>query len=176
MRFYLSGGMEFKRGLGKSWRVNLTEKLLEIGHQVFDPVAEEMGDTEAREFDWKGNKLAANLDQYRHMAREKMFRRDIQGIQLSQAVILLYDESVQKGAGSLAEAWEAFREARPLYIITSFRREDIPGWLIAESTSLFRSPAELLEYLENTEQVQQDIRNARTAAEAYLGEVYERRR
>lgn len=176
MRFYLSGGMEYKKGLGKNWRVNLTEKLTEMGHQVFDPVVEELGDTEAREFDWKERKLASNLDEYRHMVRKKMFRKDMRGIQLSHAVILLYDESVQRGAGSLAEAWEAFREARPLYIITGFRREEIPGWLVGESTAIFRSPAELLEYLENSEQVKQDIKNARSAVEAYLGEVYEKRR
>ena len=174
MRFYLSGGMEYKKGLGKSWRVNLTEKLTEMGHQVFDPVVEELGDTEAREFDWKERKLASNLDEYRHMVRKKMFRKDIRGIQLSHAVILLYDESVQRGAGSLAEAWEAFREARPLYIITNFKREEVPGWLIGESTAIFRSPSEVLDYLKDKDQVKRDIKEARKARDTYLGEIYEK--
>lgn len=175
-KFYLSGGMEYKKGLGKGWRENLTEKLVEMGHSVFDPVVEELGDSEAREFDWKIQKLAPDLTQYRDMVRRKMFRKDMRGIQLSHAVILLYDESVQRGAGSLAEAWEAFREGRPLYVITQFRREEVPGWLVGESTALFRTANELLDYLASPVQVKQDIKEAKLARDLCLGEVYDKRR
>lgn len=175
-KFYLSGGMEFKKGLGKGWRENITEKLQEMGHSVFDPVVEELGDTEAREFGWKEQKLAPDLTIYRDMVRRKMFRKDIRGIQLSHAAILLYDESVQRGAGSLAEAWEVFREGRPLYIITQFKREDVPGWLIGESTAIFRSPQELIDYLNTSGRIQQDIKEAKKIRDYYLGEIYTKRR
>jgi len=173
VKVYLSGGMDYKKGLGNVWRENITKRLSEIGYMVFDPVVEERGDAEAQAFGWKEKKLSPDLTEYRDMVRKKMFMKDTRGIQLSQLVILLYDESVQRGAGSLAEAWEAFREGRPLYVITSFKREEIPGWLIGESTEIFRSPPEVLDYLKDKDQVKRDIKNARKVRDLYLGEIYE---
>ena len=133
MRFYLSGGMEYQAGLGKGWRDEITVRLEEIGHSALDPVKEELGDTEAAAFDWPMQKLKDDLDEYRHMVRLKMFRKDMLAIQKSDALILLYDESVRRGAGTLAEAWEAFREGKPTYVVTPFERKEVPGWLIGES-------------------------------------------
>lgn len=174
MRIYLSGGMDYKKGLGNVWRENITKRLEDIGYTVFDPVAEEKSDPVAQSYGWKEQKLSHDLTEFRAMVREKMFRKDARGIQLSQLVVLLYDESVQRGAGSLAEAWEAFREARPLYIITNFKREEVPGWLIGESTAIFRSPSEVLDYLKDKDQVKRDIKEARKARDTYLGEIYEK--
>jgi len=172
VKFYLSGGMEYKKGLGKTWRDNITEELSKVDYEVFNPVLQELDDEEAKSYNWKENKLLANLDSYRHMVRAKMFVKDMVGIQQSNAVVLLYDESVQRGAGTLAEAWEAFREAKPLYIISQFSRENIPGWLIGESTALFRTISDFIEYVSNKDRVRADVRQAKKVRDQYLGEIY----
>lgn len=172
MRFYLSGGMEFKKGLGKNWRVNLTEKLEEIGHTTLDPVKMELDNAEAANFDWKENKLTEDLTLYREMVRKHMFRKDMLAIQRADATILLYDESARLGAGTLAEAWESFREGRPVYVITDFKREEIPGWLIGETTKIFRTPAQVVEYVSDIAAVKQDIKETKAARDRCLGGIY----
>jgi nucleoside 2-deoxyribosyltransferase len=172
MKFYLSGGMEFKKGLGKNWRVNLTEKLEQLGHEALDPVKMELDNAEAANFDWKANKQAEDLTLYREMVRKHMFRKDMAAIQKSDATILLYDESVRKGAGTLAEAWECFREGKPVYLITEFTREEVPGWLIGETTRIFRTPGQVVDYIRDTTRVQQDIKEAKTIRDRCLGGIY----
>lgn len=174
MKFYLSGGMEYKRGLGKNWRVNLTERLLELGHESLDPVKLELDNAEAANFDWKENKQIEDLTLYREMVRKHMFRKDMRAIQEADATILLYDESARLGAGTLAEAWESFREGKPVYVITDFPREEIPGWLIGETTKIFRTPAQVLDYLEDEAAVKQDIKETIAARRRCLGGIYRR--
>lgn len=174
MRFYLSGGMEYKKGLGKNWRENITKRLEEVGHAVFDPVSTEMSDQEAMSYNWPTAKLDHDLTVFKDMVRRKMFQKDIWGIQISDAIILLYDESAQKGGGTLAEAWEGFREGKPVYVITHFPREQVPGWLIGESTKLFKSPKEVVAYVSNVSQVEQDIKDTEWATQHYLGDIYKK--
>jgi len=175
MRFYLSGGMEFKDGLGKGWRETITKALALLGHIAVDPVKEEMEDSEATTYHWAEKKLKEDLDDFRHMVRLKMFRKDMRAIQDTDAVILLYDESVQRGAGTLAEAWEAFREAKPVYVVSSFERRDVPGWLIGESTALFENFAQLLAYVEDHEQLKFDRHVAEFIRDSYLEGIYKGR-
>lgn len=172
MLFYLSGGMEYKDGLGKGWRDSLTKALESMGHGAEDPVKEELADQEAASYNWSKEKLSEDVTMFKHMVRLKMFRKDMLAIKRSDAVVLLYDEAVRRGAGTLAEAWEAFREGKPLYIVTSFERKEIPGWLIGESSEMFSSTQDLLKYLENHEKLEEDVQEARAASKYYLGGIY----
>lgn len=175
MRLYLSGGMEAKADLGGGWRKDFTEQVEPLGYTTFDPVVVEQGDAEARDFCWVSEKTKPDLSVYREMVRRKMFIKDMEGLQHCDAVVLLYDESVRLGAGTLAEAWEAFREGKPLYVLTEYPQAQVPGWLIGESTALFSSFSELLNYLANPEQVKRDIKEAEMIRDHYLGEVSYRR-
>ncbi|GAH00041.1 unnamed protein product, partial [marine sediment metagenome] len=139
MKFYLSGGMEYKDDLGMGWREKVTLELENRRHEGVDPVK-----LEARE---DGGALIQNtltdlklehkLDEVRKIVREELFRKDMFAIQFSDAVVVLYDESVQRGAGTLSEAWEAFREGKPIYLVTDFDMERIPTWLIGETAQMF---------------------------------------
>jgi hypothetical protein len=117
MKFYLSGGMEYKKKLGAKWRDWLTEQLEELRHDAINPVKlENASDTEDRDkgfpLQTKLSMLKAEgkLNEVRKIVRDSLFRKDMWAIQLADAIVVLYDESAQKGAGTLSEAWEAFRE------------------------------------------------------------------
>ena len=108
----------------------------------------------------------------RELARSLVFRKDMYGIQCSNANIVLYDKSVQKGAGTQAEAWESFREGKPLYLVTEFSLADGPAWLIAETTAIFDDFESLLSYVEDHEQVRADIAAAEKAREEVFVGIY----
>jgi hypothetical protein len=94
------------------------------------------------------------------------------GIQLADAIIVLYDESTRRGAGTLSEAWEAFREGRPVYLVTEFGWEEIPTWLIGETTQIFSNFEDLLEYIGDHSFVIRDQMHAKQIADEVLGGLY----
>ena len=174
MKFYLSGGMEYKDDLGMGWREWLTKELELRRHDAVDPVklespAENGLPIQSRVTELK---LAGKLDEVRSLVRTSLFRKDMYGIQLAECLILLYDKAVQRGAGSLSEAWEAFREARPIYLVTDFPLEKLPSWLIAETTAIFENFEELLEHVDNHSNVIMDMMNAKKIRDEVLGGIY----
>ena len=180
MKFYLSGGMEFKKMLGAKWRDWLTERLEELRHDAINPVKlENAEDSEDRE---KGFPLQTKLtvlkkegklNEVRKIVRDSLFRKDMWAIQLADAIVVLYDESAQKGAGTLSEAWEAFREGVPVYLVTEFPIEEIPTWLIGETTQIFADFEELLEYVKDHSFIIRDQMNAKQVAAECLDNIYE---
>lgn len=177
MKFYLSGGMEYKKNLGANWREWITEELEKRRHDAINPVKLEMAEEEldngipiqVRLTDLKNK---GKLEEVRRLVRKVLFRKDMFGIQLSDAMIVLYDESTQKGAGTLAETWEAFREGRPIYLVTEFDTSEIPTWLIGESTKIFDDMEDLLEYVGDHSHVIRDQMQAQQVANDVLGGLY----
>ncbi len=174
MKFYLSGGMEYQKDLGVSWREWLTKELELRRHEAVDPVKLEsidQGDDPVQRqlTEWK---LAGDLDKVREIVRNNLFHRDMYGIQLAECLVLLYDESVQHGAGSISEAWEAFREARPVYLVTEFPIEKIPTWLIGETTNIFSNFDEFLEYVDDHSKIIRDMMRAQKMRDDVLGGIY----
>ena len=179
MKFYLSGGMEYKKNLGAPWREWHTGELEKLRHDAIDPVKlESAEDSEDRE---RGKpvqvrltelKLAGKLGEVRKLTRESLFRKDMFAIQLADAVLVYYDESTQKGAGTLSEAWEAFREGRPIYLVSSFEVKDIPTWLIGETTQIFADFDSFLEYVKDHSFVIRDQMHARQVADDILRNIY----
>lgn len=174
MKAYLSGSMEFKENLGTEWREWITKELEKIGYGSVDPTKLEednniQGPVQYRLTDLK---LAGQLDEVREITRRTLFKKDMYGIQLSDILIVLYDTGVQKGAGTLAETWEAFREGRPIYAVSELPIEQIPTWLIGETTQLFFNFQDLLIYLTDKDQVAQDIKNAVLFSDEVLGGLY----
>jgi hypothetical protein len=174
MKFYLSGGMEYKRNLGKRWREWLTEKLQELNHDAVDPVKLESPDENGDPIQDKLTqlKLQGKLDEVRKIVRRSLFPKDMRGIQLSDAIVVLYDVSAQHGAGTISEGWESFREGRPIYIVTDFPLEKIPTWLIGESTAIFEDFDQLLDYVADHSRVVNDVIDARRIRDEVLGGIY----
>lgn len=180
MKFYLSGGMEYKKMLGAKWRDWLTQQLEELRHDAINPVKlENAEDTEAREngFPLQTHlstlKSEGKLNDVRKIVRDSLFRKDMWAIQLADAIIVLYDEAAQKGAGTLSEAWEAFREGVPVYLVTEFPIEDVPTWLIGETTQIFADFDELLVYVKDHSFIIRDQMNAKRIAAECLDNIYE---
>lgn len=181
MKFYLSGGMEYKKNLGKKWRDWLTEQLEELRHDAINPVKlENAEDTEDREKGFplqtklSNLKAEGKLNEVRKIVRDSLFRKDMFAIQLADACVVLYDESAQKGAGTLSEAWEAFREGVPVYLVTDFDIMDVPTWLIGETTQIFADFDELLEYVKDHSFIIRDQMNAKHLAAECLDSIYGR--
>ena len=175
MKFFLSGGMEYKKNLGKEWREWLTERLEEQRHDAINPVRLEViveKDDEPIQARLSKMKNDNDFEAVRQNVREHLFRKDMFGIQLADALVVLYDESAQRGAGTLAEAWEAFREAKPVYLITDFPVEKIPTWLIGETTNIFKDFDEFLEHVKDHSAIIHDIMRAQTVRNEVLGGIY----
>jgi hypothetical protein len=171
---YLSGGMEYKKNLGAGWRTWLTERLHEMGHDAIDPVKLEAPDEGGIPVQSKLTELKrnGNLDEVRKIVRHSLFRKDMFGIQVADAIVVYYDESVQRGAGTLSEAWEAFREGRPVYLVTDFPVEKIPTWLIGETTAIFPDFDAFLEYLKDENKILADVIEARKTRDEVLSGIY----
>lgn len=174
MRLYLSGGMEYKNNLGVKWRVWLTGELEKRGHETVDPTQLEAPDNNDEHLQHLLSRLKKErrFDEIRNIARRSMFRKDVFGIQVSDAIIVFYDESVQRGAGTISEAWEAFREGKPVYVVTEFPLEKIPTWLIGETTAIFSSFEEFLTYMEDESTLVGDLVHARETRKEVLSGVY----
>lgn len=149
MKAYLSGGMEHARNAGAGWRSRLQRWIQkELGHQVFNPSAvsdrylkkhfpgvsqKRLKRTDLRKF----QKLVSALLMLD--CREIAHRTDY--------VVCLWDESAQKGAGTKGELTMAKYFGKPVYLVTSMKPADIPGWIIACATRLFVNFDELKVFL-----------------------------
>lgn len=173
---YLSGGMEFKTKLGGPWRDWITKELDKLGYDAINPVKLELCKEENSDIPIQIKlsqlKLDGKLEEVRHLVRKVLFRKDMFAIQLSDAIIVYYDESVQRGAGTLSEAWEAFREGIPIYLVTDFPVEKIPTWLIGETTHIFSNFEDLLHYITEHSHVIRDQMHAQSVRDKVLDGIY----
>ena len=172
---YLAGGMEFKENLGSSWREYVEEGLEKLNYNSFNPINLEGHACENGEpLQDKVSKLKrrGRLPELRGLVRENFFRKDMEAIKKSDFVILYYDDSVRKGAGSLAEAWETFREGKPLYVMSDIPLKEIPSWLIGESTQIFFTFPKLFSYLDNRQEVLKDMKEAKVTTNLFLSDIY----
>ncbi len=175
MKFFLSGGMEYKKDLGKEWREWITEQLEKQRHDAINPVRlevlEEEGD-DPIQVKLTRMKLERDFTAVRKNVREHLFRKDMFGIQLADALLVYYDEATRNGAGTMAEAWESFREGKPVYLVTDFPVEQIPTWLIGETTAIFKDFDDFLEYVKDHSVIIHDIMKAKTIRNDVLGGIY----
>jgi hypothetical protein len=169
--------MEYKKNLGANWREWITEELEKRRHDAINPVKLEMAEEELEhdvpiQVRLTALKNEGKLEEVRRLVRKVLFRKDMFGIQLSDAMIVLYDESTRRGAGTLSEAWEAFREGRPVYLVTEFDMSEVPTWLIGETTKIFNDMEDLLEYVGDHSHVIRDQMQAQQVANDVLGGLY----
>ena len=143
MVIYLSGAIEHAPDFGKPWRNRLAPALRALGHEVYDPAADEkknLTDDEVRNFRaWK----RADLDRFQRTVR-KIIDWDVEWIeQRADGVVCYWDEPCSKGAGTQAELTLAYRRGIPVYLVAGVPVEQISGWILGCATRIFGSFEEL---------------------------------
>lgn len=147
---YLSGGMQFAKDLGAGWRKDCADKLKEMNYFPIDIT--DMDRAYAKEY----GELYNMLDRSNHLQYKSNFRRhfvwtDVELVkQDSDAVIVFYDESARRGAGTISECQIAYEAEIPLFLVSDYKEwwKEVPGWLQSLTTKMFTEFDDLYAYLE----------------------------
>lgn len=145
---YLSGGMQFATDLGARWRKGCSERLTAMGFFPID-ITELDNAYTAKHGHLYRFLSDAELLQRKSNIRKHFIDTDISLIRNdTDALIVLYDESVRLGAGTTSEIHEAFMLDIPVFMLNSYGRlDEVPGWAQAETTKIFNEWEELYAYL-----------------------------
>lgn len=145
---YLSGGMQFAEGLGAGWRSYIGEKLKEMGFFPIDIAALDIAYTEnhGELYRFIGDD---EILQRKSNIRKHFIETDINLIRFdTDALIVLYDDSVRLGAGTTSEIHEAFMLDIPVFLLNSYGKVcEVPGWMQAETTVMFTDWKSMCDYL-----------------------------
>jgi hypothetical protein len=184
---YLSGGMQFAKNLGAGWRLEVAKKLKELEYFPLD----------ITDLDIAYNKLhgkpilptpGQEPESYKANMRKHFIETDLRLIrENSDALIVYYDESARRGAGTVSEAQYAYNLNIPIFLVTDHKNMDefygdVSGWLIALSTAQFLSFDSLYEYLEKLPHgiIKKDIYGNHGVNGKYLchlsGEVFQKKK
>jgi len=151
-RVYLSGGMEYAADEGRDWRSRLQEWLeCEMGCTVFNPnrESERFFHTHLPGVDFRTLKKTDSL-LYQQTAT-RLVDIDCREIaERSDYVMCYWDESAMRGAGTKGELTMARYFGKPVYLVTTMARADIPGWVLGCTTELFESFEELKRFLKGS--------------------------
>jgi hypothetical protein len=148
---YLSGGMQYTPDQGAKWRADLSPRLMAMKYYPIDIARMD------REYAKKYGELyfmedTANHLQYKSNIRKHFITTDIELVlKDSDALIVYYDESVRRGAGTISECQIAYSNDIPVFVVSAFPNweKEVPGWLQALSTSIFQSFMGLEYYLDS---------------------------
>jgi len=147
MLAYLSGSIEYSPDFGKSWRAEITPFLRSLGHDVYDPAADEkknLSDDEVRDFRrWK----TADLARFQRTVR-KIIAWDLDWIEKrADYVVCYWDEPATRGAGTHGELTCAHRAGVPAYVVLGMPQERVSGWILGCADEVFNDFGELRAYL-----------------------------
>jgi hypothetical protein len=147
MLAYLSGSIEYAADFGKSWRAEMTPFLRGLGHEVYDPAADEkknLSDEEVHSFRrWKGT----HLERFQQTLR-KIIAWDLDWIEeRTDYVVCYWDAAAARGAGTQGELTLAHRAGIPVYLVLGMPLEQVSGWILGCATRVFAGFAELREFL-----------------------------
>lgn len=184
---YLSGGMQFAQNLGAGWRFKVSEKLKELKYFPLD-----ITDLDIAYNEQHGKpsipKAGEEPLSYKANMRKHFIDTDLKLIKdNSDALIVYYDESARRGAGTVSEAQYAFNLNIPIFLVTDHKTEkefynDVSGWLIALSTKHFLGFESLYNYLNDLPYgiLKKDIYGNHGVDGKYLchlsGEVFEKKK
>jgi hypothetical protein len=147
---YLSGGMQFARNLGADWRIKCSKNLIERGYYPIDICQLD------KEYTKKYGQLyfpenESNHLQYKANFRQHFIYADLELIKNdTDFLIILYDESARRGAGTISEAQYAYLNNIPIFLISMYKDwyKEVPGWLQGLCTRIFTSFDEFYDYLD----------------------------
>lgn len=168
---YLSGGMQHAANLGAGWRISCGQRLKEMGFFPLDIT--ELDNAYANAHGHLYRFLTDDeLLQRKSNIRKQFIDTDINLIRNdSDALIVLYDESVRKGAGTTSEVHEAFMLDIPVFLMNTYGTlDEVPGWMQAETTKIFTEWEDLYSYLENLPPgiIKRDVYGNRRSGTHYL--------
>ncbi|MGA2622387.1 MAG: hypothetical protein ABSF91_00900 [Bacteroidota bacterium] len=148
-RVYLSGGMEYADGEGAQWRNDLQPWLENtLGQSVFNPNVESnrFFSRKYPSIDFRKLKTQ-DLPLYREIARQLVDLDCKEIAERSNYVICYWDEGAAKGAGTKGELTMAKFFGKPVYLVTSFPLDELPGWVLGCVTKTFPDFDELKSFL-----------------------------
>lgn len=146
---YLSGGMQFADDLGAGWRQKASTELQKMRYHPIDityldrKYAEMHGNLYFLED--KKNHL-----QYKSNIRQHFIHADLElVVKHSDALIVYYDESVRRGAGTTSEAQVAYLHDIPVFLMSAYEdwRNEVPGWMQALTTRIYTKWEDLWAYM-----------------------------
>jgi nucleoside 2-deoxyribosyltransferase len=148
VKVYLSGAIEHSADGGRQWRRELAVFLREeLGHEVYDPAADErksLTDEELASFRrWKREDPA----RFRQTVR-KIIAWDLNKVEHeADCVIALWDDAAGRGGGTAAEITLAHRLGKPVFLLLAIPASDASGWVLAAATEVFDSMDSLISRL-----------------------------
>ncbi len=146
---YLSGGMQHATDLGGAWRDTCSAKLRELDFFPLNITAMDVAYSKLHGDLARGVENGETLLQFKSNIRKQYIETDINLIRNdSDALIIYYDESVRRGAGTISEIHDAYMNDIPVFLVNGYSSlKDIPGWMQAETTVIFNTFSELYDYL-----------------------------
>ena len=173
---YLSGSMQFAPDgkLGGTWREQCSAKLMEMEYFPLDITDMDIAYTEQHgDLYHSFNSLPEHHLQMKSNLRKHFVFTDLELIEKdSDAIVLLYDEGVRRGAGTISEAQHAYNLGLPIFIVSAFDNwhEEIPGWLLSLSTKVFDNFDMLYSYLNDLPHgiLKRDVYGNYSAGDQYL--------
>lgn len=165
MRVYLAGSIEAEPDLGNGWRKDMTPFLEELGFEVLNPCMFEPQQLKGMQFnrlpefftDLYGNKIKpTHWHQLKNASERILYNRFLKYMRLiikfdinvvrnnTDFVIVYWNESACKGAGTHAELTEAFLSNIPVYCVATV---NMPAWAKACCTEIFLDFNGLREFL-----------------------------
>lgn len=146
---YLSGGMQHAPdGLGAGWRKVCSERLRAMGYFPLDIAELDLAYSEAH------GHLYRFLDDDELLQRKSNIRKHFIDTDIAlirndtDAVVILYDETVRLGAGTTSEVHEAFMHDIPVFLMNAYGElKEVPGWMQAETTRIFSDWESLYAYM-----------------------------
>ena len=148
-RAYLSGGMEYATDEGRDWRSEMQSWLEgELGCTVFNPNVESdrLLGTEYPGIDFRELKKQ-DIARYRTIV-ERLVTIDCGEIaRRTDFVVVYWDDSAQRGAGTKGELTMAHFFKKPVYMVTAVPLDAIPGWVLGCVSRTFGDFGSLKEFL-----------------------------
>jgi hypothetical protein len=149
--------MQFAKDLGAGWRAECSERLREMKYFPLDiceldrAYADEHGELlyEAASIS-RAVSVATEL-QAKSNIRKHFVKADLDLIEYdSDAVIVYYDESARRGAGTISECQHAYNRDIPIFLVSEYEDwgNEVPGWLQALTTRSFTDFESLYQYME----------------------------
>lgn len=169
---YLSGGMQYAENLGAGWRVKCSLVLKRFGYFPLDITALDVAYTKEHGQLYFMADENNNL-QYKSNIRKHFIYTDLELIKNdSDALIVYYDESVRRGAGTISECQVAYNLDLPVFVVSAYKdwAKEVPGWLQALSTKIFTNFIDLYVYLDELPPgiLKRDAYGNRNAGDMYL--------
>lgn len=184
---YLSGGMQFAKNLGSSWRQKASKKLKKMDYFPLDIAELDIAYNKKHGKPIKPNGKEDVL-LYKASMRKHFIHTDLKLIEKnSDAIIVYYDDSARKGAGTVSEAQYAFNHNIPIFLVAEYPsykelHDNVSGWLLALTTKYFISFKELFTYLDSLPYgiLKKDIYGNHGVGNQYLchlsGDVFKKRK